>query len=81
MSFEEWLKKNRTKIPKYMRDTEEGRKVLESSYNAGVAAERERCAAICEADIQEHAITITAAQQETHNQCCQYLAAAIRRGE
>lgn len=53
--------------------------VWETAYAAGVKAERERCARIAESDIQEHAITITEAQQETHNNCCRYIAAAIRR--
>lgn len=58
--------------------TPEAYSAAKAAYQAGAAAMRERCAEVAEADIQEHAITITAAQQETHNQCCRYIAAAIR---
>jgi hypothetical protein len=37
MDFEEWLKKHKNKIPKYMRDTEGGRNALKLCFCGGAA--------------------------------------------
>lgn len=54
---------------------------LQAAYSAGASAMREKCKEVCLADIQDRAITITQAQQETHNNACRYLASAIERVE
>ena len=53
--------------------TEEVAKAHKRGWEQG----KQQASGICKADIQEHAITISAAQQETHNNCCNYLAKAI----
>ena len=50
---------------------------LDSAHKRGWEQGKQQASGICKADIQEHAITISAAQQETHNNCCNYLAKAI----
>ena len=50
---------------------------LAQAHREGWEQGKQQASGICKADIQEHAITISAAQQETHNNCCNYLAKAI----
>lgn len=49
--FEKYLKKNRGKIPQFMRDTVHCRSVLQNIFAAGQAAEREACAEIADGHI------------------------------
>lgn len=50
---------------------------LQQARREGWEQGKQQASGICKADIQEHAVTISAAQQETHNNCCNYLAKAI----
>ena len=54
---------------------------LKMAYNAGVAAERERCAGIAEKGTYKEPAVSMGLNHQGYNRACKGIAAAIRRGD